>query len=40
MNEENLKIVPNLYEAPTNTDEVKCYYNITEDKYYGYDGTQ
>lgn len=40
MNEENIKIVPNLYEAPSNPALGDVYYNINEDKYYGYDGTQ
>lgn len=40
MNEEDLKIVPNLYEAPSNPALGDTYYNINEDKYYGYDGSQ
>lgn len=40
MNEENIKIVPNLYEAPSNPALGDVYYNINEDKYYGYDGAQ
>lgn len=40
MNEENIKIVPNLYEAPSNPALGDTYYNINEDKYYGYDGSQ
>lgn len=40
MNEENIKIVPNLYEAPSNPALGDVYYNINEDKYYGYNGAQ
>lgn len=36
---DNVPIVPNLYEAPANPSLKDCYYNVTEDKYYIYDGT-
>lgn len=32
--------VPNLKSAPANPQFKDCYYNITSDKYYAYDGTQ
>lgn len=37
---EDVPIVPNLYSAPSNPLKKDCYYNITLDKYYIYDGTQ
>ena len=37
---DDVPIVPNLYEAPSNPQARDCYYNITLDKYYIYDGTQ
>lgn len=37
---DDIPIVPNLYEAPSNPQIKDCYYNITVDKYYIYDGTQ
>ena len=37
---DNVPIVPNLYSAPENPNTTDCYYNITLDKYYIYDGTQ
>ena len=37
---DDVPIVPNLYEAPSNPQVKDCYYNITLDKYYIYDGTQ
>lgn len=37
---EDVPIVPNLYSAPSNPKKKDCYYNITLDKYYIYDGTQ
>lgn len=39
MNEEEIKIVPNLYEAPSSPVLGDCYYNIIQDKYYVYDGS-
>lgn len=38
MNEEEIKIVPNLYEAPSSPVLKDCYYNIIQNKYYIYDG--
>jgi hypothetical protein len=35
---DDVPIVPNLYEAPSNPVLGDCYYNITLDKYYIYDG--
>ena len=37
---DDVPIVPNLYEAPSNPQIKDCYYNITLDKYYIYDGIQ
>lgn len=37
---DDVPIVPNLYTAPENPVREDCYYNITLDKYYVYDGTQ
>ncbi len=37
---DDIPIVPNLYEAPSNPQAKDCYYNITLDKYYIYDGSQ
>lgn len=37
---DDVPIVPNLYEAPSNPVLGDCYYNITLDKYYIYDGKQ
>lgn len=37
---DDIPIVPNLYSAPANPQIKDCYYNITLDKYYIYDGTQ
>lgn len=37
---DNVPIVPNLYSAPVNPNIQDCYYNITLDKYFIYDGIQ
>lgn len=37
---DDIPIVPNLYSAPENPNYADCYYNITLDKYYIYNGTQ
>lgn len=39
MNEDNIKKVPNLYNAPENPVKGDCYYSISDDDYYIYDGT-
>lgn len=36
----NVPIVPNLYEAPLSPIKGDCYYNITVNKYYIYDGIE
>ena len=39
MNEDNIKKVPNLYNTPENPVKGDCYYNISDNNYYIYDGT-